>query len=103
MSSKLRALADLIVRQVDDIEAACAERNLELPSLEQLFSPESEAARRDAGISKAITLLNSAANEIGLVTRPAGESVLMRALGVSIFGLPIFPSYWFTMTARIST
>ena len=85
MTSKLRALADLIVQQVDIIEATCAEQNVDLPSLDQPFSPESEVARNDVRISKAITLLNSAANQIGLETRPAGESVLMRALGVSTF------------------
>ena len=90
MTSKLRALADLIVQQVDIIEATCAEQNFDLPSLDQPFTPESEVARNDVRISKATTLLNSAANQIGLETRPAGESVLMRALGVSTFVFIIF-------------
>lgn len=82
MKSELRALADLIVQQVDIIEATCAEQQFELPSLDQAYSPESEVARQDPRVAKAITLLNSATNQMGLLTRSAGESVLMKALGV---------------------
>lgn len=83
MKSELRALADLIVQQVDIIEATCAEQKFELPCLDQAFSPESEVARHDPRVAKAVTLLNAATNQIGLLTRSAGESVLMKALGVS--------------------
>lgn len=82
MISTLRALANLIVQQVDLIESTCEEKGLSLPSVDEPFSPQAETARNDPQISRAVTLLSAAANEIALVARPPQATVLMKALGV---------------------
>ena len=83
MVSTLRTLANLIVQQVDTIEAACTKNGLVFPSPDEFFSPESEAARGDPEVIRAVTLLCSAANEIALVARHPQATLMMNVLGVS--------------------
>lgn len=90
MISTLRALANLIVQQVDLIESTCEEKGLSLPSVDEPFSPQAETARNDPQISRAVTLLSAAANEIALVARPPQATVLMKALGVCHFSVHCF-------------
>lgn len=90
MASTLRALANLIVQQVDLIESTCVEKGLSLPSVDERFSPQAETARNDPRILRAVTLLSAAANEIALVARPPQATVLMKALGVCHFSVHCF-------------
>lgn len=85
--STLRAFANLIVQQVDLIESTCEEKGLSLPSIDEPFSPQAETTRNDPRISRAVTLLSAAANEIALAARPPQATVLMKALGVRGFPL----------------
>ena len=87
MVSTLRTLANLIVQQVDTIEAACTKNGHVFPSPDELFSPESEAARGDPEVIRAVTLLCSAANEIALVARHPQATLMMNVLGVSAYCL----------------
>ena len=78
----LRDLTELILRSVDTIESSCERRGVDLPSLDEPFTPESEAFRADPDVLAAIQVLTSAAYQLLQVGRSPHISLLYEATGV---------------------
>jgi len=70
MSSNLSALSNIISSQVAEIESFLNDKNHSFPSLNEPFSPESEAARMNPKILISIQLLAAAADQLINTVRP---------------------------------
>ena len=80
--SQLRALADLIVKSVDAIEASCSARDVSFPSLDESFSPESEAVRMHPDVLPNIAVAAAAAYQLYCTIRAPATNLLGTATQV---------------------
>lgn len=64
MPSTLKLLSNLIAASVDDIQAACDARGVPFPSLDEVFSQETEEIRNQPEVLKATGILVAAATQL---------------------------------------
>jgi hypothetical protein len=73
--AELKALANIILSSVEQIEAACAANSFTYPSPDSTFTLESEAPRMHPAIQSAGSLITSAAAQLTALVRPAPLSL----------------------------
>lgn len=84
MKSTLKALAQLILQNVEVLEADCEKRGIDVPSLEDVYSFGSDISSEDPAVNKAAHEITSAAFELANIVRPAHHSLFYLAGGVCI-------------------
>ncbi|KII89667.1 hypothetical protein PLICRDRAFT_559932 [Plicaturopsis crispa FD-325 SS-3] len=75
-SATLRSLIQLMSDSVANIEVNCAQRGVQLPSLDEPFSADSEAPRSDPSIAEAASIAIAAAAQLIAILRPAPVTLL---------------------------
>ena len=83
MATTLRALLSLMTKSVDVIEENCKRTGVEFPSLDEPFSPVSEAIRSEPEVVRAIALVASAAFQMLQTVRPPHAAMILAAGSVS--------------------
>lgn len=73
--AELKALANIILSSVEEIEAVCAANSFTYPSPDSTFTLESEAPRMHPAIQSAGSLITSAAAQLTALVRPAPLSL----------------------------
>ncbi|EIM79956.1 S-adenosyl-L-methionine-dependent methyltransferase [Stereum hirsutum FP-91666 SS1] len=69
-TSTLSRLSKLIAESVATIEASCAARSVEVPSIDSAFTPGSEAFRMDPTVAQAINIVTASAYQIAALLEP---------------------------------
>ncbi|KLO10090.1 S-adenosyl-L-methionine-dependent methyltransferase [Schizopora paradoxa] len=80
-SSPLKALAELILSNVNALEKSCEERGVAVPSLDGPFIPGTDIMNADPMVVKKINDINSAASQLMNMIRPAPANVLAAVSG----------------------
>ncbi|KAF8988604.1 O-methyltransferase, partial [Cyathus striatus] len=75
MASSILELSRIISDAAVSLDMACKEKNLELPSLEELFHPQSEAFRTIPGASEAANILIAASAQITAMVLPPPNAI----------------------------
>lgn len=83
--STLSQLSKLIAESVAAIEASCATRGVEVPSIDSAFTPGSEALRMDPTVAEAINIATASAYQIAALLEPPPVSVSHIASGVRAY------------------
>lgn len=83
MKSLIRALAELILENIDVLEADCAGRDIEVPSLQEPFKPGTGFALDKPDVRKASSVVVAAAQQLIHTVRPPQVNLLTTAYGVS--------------------
>lgn len=83
MKSSIRALAELIIENVDVLEADCAGRGVEVPSLLEPFTPGSGFAMDKPEVRKATSVIAAAAQQLVQTVRPPQMNLITTSYGVS--------------------
>lgn len=78
----LRKLVDLLSQSVDVIEKSYSQRGLSLPSLDDPYTPDSDAVYQDTVVLQAATLASAAASQLQLLMRPAKATLTLYAIEV---------------------
>ncbi len=100
MKSTLKALAQLILRNVEVLEADCEKRGLDIPNLEDVYTFGSDILNAgDPEVIKASHEISSAALELANIVRPAHHSLFLLATGVRIMVTIIFNEICLTLYA----
>ena len=81
-SAELLALAELIKSSVDNIVKVFKENNQPYPSLDQPFSPQTEALRSSHELEKDTNVLIGAASHLIAAARPSFVSLLWSSMQV---------------------
>ncbi|KAF8181637.1 S-adenosyl-L-methionine-dependent methyltransferase [Pholiota molesta] len=76
----LRSLAALISDSISAIEQTCTAKNVEIPSLNDPFSPQTEAPLMDPAIAEAASIIIAAASQLIAMVRPAPMSLLTTSM-----------------------
>lgn len=82
--TSLRKLVDLLSQSVDIIEAAYSKRGHSPTSLDEIYTPESDAAYQDPAVLQASTIASAAATQLQLLVRPAKATLSFYAMEVRI-------------------
>lgn len=82
MHSSLRQLAELILKNVDILDADLQKRNVKAPSLDELWNPAADIAFHDPEIMKASDVICSAARQLVQTVRPPPLCVMHNVIGV---------------------
>ena len=82
--AELRALLDVMTSSVDKLEETMASRGQTYPSLDSLYSPESEAPRTSPDVLALGDLIVSAAAQLIAAVRPTPIAPLLTSLQVSL-------------------
>lgn len=80
--STLRSLADIITGSVSAIENACISKEMDIPSMDMPFSPQSEAPLMDPEISRLASTIVAAASQISVMIVPAPIGLVTTSLQV---------------------
>jgi hypothetical protein len=83
MSADLSTLSSIISSQVVEIESFLNAKDLSIPSLNEPFSPASEAARMNPQVYKSIKLIVAAADQLINTLRPPQFLVAECSMAVS--------------------
>ena len=83
MTSTIRALAELILQNIGPLEADCARRGVEAPSMKEPFKPGSEFSLNDVDVQKASTVIVAAAQQLINTVQPPQVNLVMTAYSVS--------------------
>ncbi|KII89666.1 hypothetical protein PLICRDRAFT_108610 [Plicaturopsis crispa FD-325 SS-3] len=83
-ATTMASLAKLISESVTKIETNCAQRGVQLPTLDDPFSPESEAPRNDPEILDATAKIVAAAAQLIALVRPAPSSLVTASLQMHV-------------------
>lgn len=83
MKSSIRALAELILENIDVLEADCAQRNAEVPSLQEPFESGSSFATDKPEVRKASSVIAAAAQQLVQTVRAPEVNLITTAYGVS--------------------
>lgn len=67
---ELKALVKLVSDSVERIEKSCQARNVSFPSLNEVYSLQSEAARLDPNVLKAAADISAATAQLSALVRP---------------------------------
>ena len=81
-SSPLKALAEMILSNVNALEKNCEERGVAVPSLDGPFIPGTDIMNTAPLVVKRINDINSAASQLMNMIRPAPVRVLAAVSGV---------------------
>lgn len=84
MVTALRKLVDVLSQSVDVIEAGYSKRGHSPPSLDDIYTPESDAAYQDPSVLQASTIASAAASQLQLLVRPAKATLSFYAMEVRI-------------------
>lgn len=87
----LRKLVDLLSQSVDVIEKSYSQRGLSLPSLDDPYTPDSDAVYQDTAVLQAATLASAAASQLQLLMRPAKATLTLYAIEVRHLFYPHWP------------
>lgn len=68
---------------IKHIDESCSSRNVSFPSLDQIFTPESEAARMDPHVLQASANIVAAAAQLTAIVRPPPLTLLTQSVQVS--------------------
>ncbi len=83
MKSSIRALAELILENIDVLEADCAGRDVEVPSLQEPFKPGTGFAMDKPEVRRATFVVVAAAQQLVQTVRPPQVNLLTTAYEVS--------------------
>lgn len=83
MPSTLKLLSNLIAASVDDIQAACDARGVPFPSLDEVFSQETEEIRNQPEVLKATGILVAAATQLIATARATPTFIASASMQVS--------------------
>ncbi|KII89673.1 hypothetical protein PLICRDRAFT_560195 [Plicaturopsis crispa FD-325 SS-3] len=83
-STTMYTLAKLISDSVSKIDSACQKRGVQLPTLDDPFTPESESPRNDPDISEAASDIIAAAAHLIAIVRPAPITLITTGLQMHI-------------------
>lgn len=83
MKSTIRALAELVLQNIDALEADCSRRGVEAPSLRDPYKPGSEFSLNDIDVQKASTVIVAAAQQLINTVQPPQVNLVMTAYSVS--------------------
>ncbi|KLO06095.1 S-adenosyl-L-methionine-dependent methyltransferase [Schizopora paradoxa] len=86
MTSTIRALAEVILQNIDALEADCARRGVEAPSMKEPFKPGSEFSLNDADVQKASTVIVAAAQQLINTVQPPQVNLVMTAYSTTLAG-----------------
>ncbi|KAF8719122.1 hypothetical protein AX14_011412 [Amanita brunnescens Koide BX004] len=80
MPTQLRQLLDLITNSIETLEKTCAANGTEVPDLQGIFSPASEAFRADPVAGEAADIISAAALQLSAIVAPP-HITLFNAVG----------------------
>ncbi len=83
MKSSIRALAELVLQNIDALEADCARRGAEVPSLQDPYQVGSDFTLEDAGVQKASAIIVAAAQQLIQTIQTPQVNLLTSAYAVS--------------------
>ena len=82
--STLKELNNLIASSIIELEKACAESELPFPDLDEPFTPQSEAFRKNPAASQAANVIAAAANQLLSTVLPPPMAMGSVLSGVSM-------------------
>jgi len=88
-TSSLKALAELILKNVDVLESDLAKRGVTAPSLDEVFTPGSDFTTSSQEVLQAADTACHAALQLVQTIRTPALSLLQTSFGVSIIPLPV--------------
>lgn len=83
MASTILQLSQLISNSVSDLVNLASERKFQIPSLDEAFTPASEAFRKDPDLAKSAKIIAAAALQLAACVLPPQESIIHTISGVS--------------------
>jgi len=86
MKSSIRALAELVLQNIDALEADCARRGAEVPSLQDPYQLGTDFTLEDAGVQKASTIIVAAAQQLIQTVQTPQVNLLTSAYATTITG-----------------
>ena len=84
MPTQLRQLLDLITNSIETLEKTCAANGTEVPDLQGIFSPASEAFRADPVAGEAADIISAAALQLSAIVAPPHITLFNAVGGVSL-------------------
>ena len=96
MKSSIRALAELVLEYIDALEADCARRGAEVPSLLDPYTPGSEFTLEDANVQRASTVIVAAAQQLIQTVQNPQVNLLMTAYSVCSEFICLTPGFTFS-------
>lgn len=84
LMTTLRKLGNLLSQSVAVIEATYSKRSHSPPSLDDPYTPESDAAHQDPAVLQAATIASAAASQPQLLVRPAKATLSFYAMEVRL-------------------
>ena len=82
MKSSIRALAELVLKNIDVLEDDCARRGAEIPSLQEPYKAGMEFSFEDADVQRASTVIVAAAQQLIQTVQSPQVNLLMTAYSV---------------------
>lgn len=82
MKSSIRALAELVLQNIDTLEADCARRGADIPSLQDPYKAGTEFTLEDADVQNASTIIIAAAQQLIQTIQSPQVNLLMNAYSV---------------------
>lgn len=76
------SLVNLISESANKVERNCAQRGVDLPTLDDPFTPESELPRLDPDVLEATSLIVTAAAQLIALVRPAPATIVKTVMQV---------------------
>jgi len=86
MKSSIRALAELVLQNIDALEADCARRGADVPSLQDPYIVGTEFTLGDTHVQKASTIIVAAAQQLIQTIQTPQVNLLMTAYSTTITG-----------------
>ncbi|KLO06094.1 S-adenosyl-L-methionine-dependent methyltransferase [Schizopora paradoxa] len=86
MKSSIRALAELVLKNIDVLEADCAKRGVQEPSLLDPYEPGSEFTVDDGNVQRASTIIVAAAQQLIQTVQSPQTNLLMTAYSTTLSG-----------------
>ena len=88
MKSSIRSLAELILKNIDVLEADCSRREEGIPSLQDPYKVGTDFTLDDPGVQNASTVIVAAAQQLIQTVQTPQVNLLMSAYSVCSFCLP---------------
>ena len=84
MKSSIRALAELVLDNIDVLEADCARRGADIPSLQDPYKAGTEFTLDDPDVQNASTIIIAAAQQLIQTIQNPQVNLLMTAYSVGL-------------------
>ncbi|KAG6900278.1 hypothetical protein C0993_000466 [Termitomyces sp. T159_Od127] len=84
MATTILELSQLISKSVNELVTTCSANDLRVPDLNELYTPESEAFRKNQAVARAANIAAAAAFQLAACLLPPQESVLQVTSGVPL-------------------